>query len=315
MKNKSTYRLTEGAILLAIFTVLLLVTLYIPGLGLIVNFFLAMPFIMYAAKHGGKSATVFTIAAVLLSLIVGTFLAIPIALTYGLTGSVIGWLIWKEKSRLVIFVAGSLVFLVNTILQYAATVVLFNMNVIEEFMATFQESIDTSIKMLEGMGQTVDDKVIEQFQNSVTLMETLMPSLFVMASFMIVFFIQLLCLPLLKRFGVKVQPWIPVRNMTLPKSLLWYYLLSMMASLFIQPEVGSYWHWALTNLVFILQFLMLIQGYTFIAYYSHAKGYPKAVLVVTIILSILLPIILYIVRILGIIDLGFDLRKRIEAKK
>ncbi len=315
MKNKSTYRLTEGAILLAIFTVLLLVTLYIPGLGLIVNFFLAMPFIMYAAKHGGKSATVFTIAAVLLSLIVGTFLAIPIALTYGLTGSVIGWLIWKEKSRLVIFVAGSLVFLVNTILQYAATVVLFNMNVIEEFMATFQESIDTSIKMLEGMGQTVDDKVIEQFQNSVTLMETLMPSLFVMASFMIVFFIQLLCLPLLKRFGVKVQPWIPVRNMTLPKSLLWYYLLSMMASLFIQPEVGSYWHWALTNLVFILQFLMLIQGYTFIAYYSHAKGYPKAVLVVTIILSILLPIILYIVRILGIIDLGFDLRKRIETKK
>lgn len=315
MKNKSTYRLTEGAILLAIFTVLLLVTLYIPGLGLIVNFFLAMPFIMYAAKHGWKSASVFTIAAILLSLIVGTFLAIPIALTYGVTGSVMGWLIGRGKSRLAVFVAGSLVFLVNTILQYAATVVLFNMNIIEEFITTFQESINTSIKMLESMGQTVDEAVLEQFQNSVDLMETLMPSLFVMASFMIVFLIQLVCLPLLKRFGVKAQPWMPLRNMSLPKSLLWYYLLSMMASLFIQPEVGSYWHWALTNLVFILQFLMLVQGYTFIAYYSHAKGYPKAVLVVTIILSMILPIILYIVRILGIIDLGFDLRKRIEAKK
>lgn len=315
MKNKSTYRLTEGAILLAIFTVLLLVTLYIPGLGLIVNFFLAMPFIMYAAKHGWKSASVFTIAAILLSLIVGTFLAIPIALTYGVTGSVMGWLIGRGKSRLAVFVAGSLVFLVNTILQYAATVVLFNMNIIEEFITTFQESINTSIKMLESMGQTVDEAVLEQFQNSVDLMETLMPSLFVMASFMIVFLIQLVCLPLLKRFGVKAHPWMPLRNMSLPKSLLWYYLLSMMASLFIQPEVGSYWHWALTNLVFILQFLMLVQGYTFIAYYSHAKGYPKAVLVVTIILSMILPIILYIVRILGIIDLGFDLRKRIEAKK
>jgi uncharacterized protein YybS (DUF2232 family) len=313
--RENTYRLTEGAILLAIFTVLLLITLYIPGLGLVVNFFLAMPFIMFAAKHEWKSASVFTIAAMLLSLIVGSFLAIPLALTYGITGSVMGVLIGRGKSRLAIFIAGSLVFLANTILQYAASVVLFNMNIIEEFMTSFQQSLTTSVNLLEGMGQTVDEAVLEQFENSVALMETLMPSLFVMASFMIVFFIQLICFPLLKRFGVKVPSWMPIRDMSLPKSLLWYYLISLIATMFLQPEVGSYWHWALTNLVFILQFFMLLQGYTFIAYYSYRKGYPKAVLIVTIVLSILIPLILYIIRILGIIDLGFDLRKRLEAKK
>ncbi|SEN43041.1 Uncharacterized conserved protein YybS, DUF2232 family [Mesobacillus persicus] len=315
MKNKSTYKLTEGAILLAIFTVLLLMTLYIPGLGLVVNFFLALPFMMFSAKHDWKSASVFTIAALILSLIVGTFLAIPIALTYGVTGVVIGLMIGKGKSRLAIFVAGSLVFLANTIIQYAIAVALFNMNMIEEFLVTFKESINTSVGMLENMGQTVDESVVEQFESTVTLMETLMPSMFVMASFMIVFLIQLLCFPVLRRFGVKVQQWMPFREMSLPKSLLWYYLLSLIASMFVQPEVGSYWHWAITNLLFVLQFLMLVQGFTFIAYYSHPKGYSKAILVVSIILAVLIPFILYIVRILGIIDLGFDLRKRMGEKK
>lgn len=307
--------MTEGAILLAIFTVLLLITLYIPGLGLVVNFFLAVPFMMFSAKHDWKSASVFTIAALILSLIVGTFLAIPIALTYGVTGVVIGLMIGKGKSRLAIYVAGSLVFLANTIIQYAIAVALFNMNMIEEFLVTFKESIDTSVSMLENMGQTVDESMIEQFESTITLMETLMPTMFVMASFMIVFLIQLLSFPILKRFGVKVKQWLPFREMSLPKSLLWYYLLSLIASMFVQPEVGSYWHWALTNLLFVLQFLMLVQGFTFIAYYSHQKGYPKAILVVSIILSFLIPLILYIVRILGIIDLGFDLRRRLGEKK
>jgi uncharacterized protein YybS (DUF2232 family) len=315
LKHTNTYKLTEGAILLAIFTVLLLVTLYIPGLGLVVNFFMALPFMMFAAKYDDKSVIVFTIAASLLSLIFGTLLAIPLALLYGVTGAVMGSMIRREKSRLVVFVAGALAFLANTIVQYAASVLLFNLNMIEEFMSTFQESISTTVEMLENMGQSVEEGVVEQLEASVALMETLMPSMFVMASFMIVFIIQLVSIPILKRFGVKVNHWGAFREMVLPKSLLWYYLISLFASIFIQPEPGSYWYWALTNLVFILQFLMLLQGFSFLAFFIYTKGYSKAVLVVTIILSLLIPFVLYIVRILGIIDLGFDLRKRLLEKK
>jgi len=312
--NKNTFRLTEGAILLAIYTILMLITLYIPGLGLVVNFFLPIPFMMFAAKHQWKQSLIFFIAAVILSLIVGTFLAIPLTLLYGLTGVVMGAMVKAGRSRLATYVAGSIVFLAVTLAQYAVSIVLFNMNMIEEFIVTFQQSIDTSVNMLEGMGQTVDEAVIEQFESSIALLETLMPSMFVMASFMIVFLIQLVSFPIMRRFGLDVQKWIPFRMMTLPKSLLWYYLLSLLASMLIQPEVGSYWYWALTNLIFILQFLMLFQGFTFIAHVSYIKGYSKAVLIVAIILSFLIPIVLYIIRILGIIDLGFDLRKRFEKK-
>ena len=89
----------------------------------------------------------------------------------------------------------------------------------------------------------------------------------------------------------------------------------MIAALALQPEKGTYWFWVISNLSFILQMLMVLQGVAFVFYLTHVKGYPKAVPIIVIVLMFLLPFILYIVRILGIIDLGFDLRKRLGEKK
>jgi uncharacterized protein YybS (DUF2232 family) len=312
---KNTYKLTEGAILLAIFAVLLLITFYIPGLGLIVNLFLSLPFLFFGAKYDGKSTAVFTLAAVLLSMILGSLLAIPLALAYGTTGAVMGYMVRKGKSRFAAYIAGSLVFLLNLVAQYALSVILFKINIIEELMEAFRVSTDQAIKMLEQMGQTPDEKLIEQFETMIDMMEVLMPSMFVMASFLIVFLLQLVSFPFLKRFGIKVPYWPPFRELNLPKSILWYYLITMIAGLIMQPENGTYWFWVISNLTFILQMLMVLQGVSLVFYVTHIKEYPKAVPIIVIVLMFLLPFILYIVRILGIIDLGFDLRKRLGEKK
>jgi uncharacterized protein YybS (DUF2232 family) len=312
---KNTYKLTEGAILLAIFAVLLLITFYIPGLGLIVNLFLSLPFLFFGAKYDGKSTAVFTLAAVLLSMILGSLLAIPLALAYGTTGAVMGYMVRKGKSRFAAYIAGSLVFLLNLVAQYALSVILFKINIIEELMEAFRVSTDQAIKMLEQMGQTPDEKLIEQFETMIDMMEVLMPSMFVMASFLIVFLLQLVSFPFLKRFGIKVPYWPPFRELNLPKSILWYYLITMIAALIMQPEKGTYWFWVISNLTFILQMLMVLQGVSLVFYVTHIKEYPKAVPIIVIVLMFLLPFVLYIVRILGIIDLGFDLRKRLGEKK
>ncbi|OAH59295.1 hypothetical protein AYJ66_17600 [Dietzia cinnamea] len=312
---KNTYKLTEGAILLAIFAVLLLITFYIPGLGLIVNLFLSLPFLFFGAKYDGKSTAVFTLAAVLLSMILGSLLAIPLALAYGTTGAVMGYMVRKGKSRFAAYIAGSLVFLLNLVAQYALSVILFKINIIEELMEAFRVSTDQAIKMLEQMGQTPDEKLIGQFETMIDMMEVLMPSMFVMASFLIVFLLQLVSFPFLKRFGIKVPYWPPFRELNLPKSILWYYLITMIAALIMQPENGTYWFWVISNLTFILQMLMVLQGVSLVFYVTHIKEYPKAVPIIVIVLMFLLPFILYIVRILGIIDLGFDLRKRLGEKK
>ncbi|RSD22301.1 YybS family protein [Mesobacillus subterraneus] len=312
---KNTYKLTEGAVLLAIFAVLLLITLYVPVLGTVVLFFLSLPFMLFGAKYDGKSTAVFTIAAVLISLILGSFLAIPMALAFGATGAVMGYMVREGKSREASYIAGSVVFLVNIVAQYALSIVLFNINAIEEMVEILRASVDQSIKLMEQLGQAPDQKVVDQLALMVDMVETLVPSMFVMAAFSITFLLQLAAVPFLKRFGVKVPNWRPFRELQFPKSILWYYLIAMVAALIMQPEEGTYWYWAISNLTFILQMLMVLQGLSLVFYFTHLKGYSKAIPIIVVVLLFLFPFVLYIVRILGIIDLGFDLRKRLGEKK
>ncbi|MCS0789019.1 YybS family protein [Cytobacillus firmus] len=309
----NVHKLTEGAVLLAVFAVLLLISLYVPFLGAISVFFLALPFIMFAAKNNRMYAIVFLTGGILLSLIIGSFMALPLVLTFGLTGTVIGIFISEKKGRMPSFIAGTLVFLAALLILYAAAVALFNVNIIQEGIDMMEESIQISEGVLEGFGQNTD-KAVEQFTEGLKMIETLTPSLFVMTSVICVFIIQLVSFPIVKRFGIQVESWKPFREMSLPKSILWYYLITIIASFLFNPSEGSYWFMALVNIAFILQIFMVIQGLSLIFFFSHLKGWPKAVPVLAAVFTFLMPFLLYIVRILGIIDLGFDLRQRLGKK-
>ena len=142
------------------------------------------------------------------------------------------------------------------------------------------------------------------------MLDTLTPSLFVLIALFGVLLIELVSFPIVKRFGVKVESWRPFREIVLPKSILWYYLLTMLASFALNPEEGTYWYMALMNIGFLLQMLMVLQGLSLISYFCYKKGISKAVPIFAVVFTFIIPIFLSIVRILGIIDLGFDLRKR-----
>lgn len=313
---KNVRKLTEGAILLAAFAVLLLLTIYVPFLGMIVNLFLAVPFMLFAAKNDGKSIVVFIIASLLLSFIVGTIMSLPLTLAYGTTGVLIGYLIQKQKNMGVLFITGSLVFLVNLIIIYVASIVFFKVDMITEMIEMMRRSLNVSADLLKNFGNTQDnEKVLEQFNNGLNLIKTLIPTLFVLSSFFIVFVMQLISFPIIKRFGVKVEKWKSFKEISLPKSILYYFLLTLLVSMFMNPEEGTFWYMAIINMTYILQFLMILQGYTFIFYYFDKKGLSKAISITIAIVSFLIPIFLYIVGILGIIDLGFDLRKGFNKKE
>ncbi|MFB6466485.1 YybS family protein [Cytobacillus sp. Hz8] len=311
---KNVNRLTYGAILLAIFAIILLITLYIPVIGIIMNLFLPLPFIMFAGKNDIKSSLVFFIASIFISLIVGTLFAIPLTLAYGMTGLIMGILIREGKSRFNVFIIGTLVFLLNLVGSYIFSIVFFEVNIIKDSIDLLRESLQSSQKLLSSLGQDTSDTMMKQFENAFSMLETLVPSIFVISSIVMVFIIELVNTPIAKRFGIKIKNWDPFRNIFLPRSIIWYYLLLLLLSIFLKPETGSFLYSALINIGFILQFLLLIQGLSFIYYFSYIKNFSKAVPVIVTITLFFIPIVLYIVRILGIIDLGFDLRKRLGKK-
>lgn len=236
-------------------------------------------------------------------------------LTYGGNGYY-HWLFFeKDKPMAPMFISAVLVFLGGTLLIYAASVLVFDVNYIEKSMVMLEESIDSSVVIMESFDQASTEQIEKRMHESIDLLNTLMPSLFVVTSVIMVLLIFFAAHPILKRFSDKTLKWPHFRDLRLPKSLLWYYLITMLLALFVNTDKNSFVYMAITNLFFILQFFILIQGYSLVFYISHVKSWTKAIPILIVVASLLHPIFITIIRFLGIIDLGFPFRETIKKKE
>jgi len=103
--------------------------------------------------------------------------------------------------------------------------------------------------------------------------------------------------------------------LSFPKSIIWYYLAVLVLSLFVETDASSFLYQAVTNLSYILQLVFTVQGAAFLFFFFHARKVSKAVPAVLTILCLLNPLFLLILRIVGIMDLGFDLRSKIRPQR
>lgn len=314
---KNVNKLTEGAILLALFAVILLITVYVPIIGSFLNFVLPLPFIIFSSKNNFKYIAAFLVASILISFITSSLTGTGLMLIYGITGTVIGCLLQKSKGRITILIASSLTFMAGLVIFYAASAVFFHFNLFHELSTAFNESIKMYEDMLKPIGnQDQIELVKKQSTNMLKMIQTLAPSILIMVSIVTVVVIQWICFPIAKRFGVvNVQPWGSFRNLVLPRSLLWYYLLALAANLLIHPSEGTYLSLVLANAIYLLEMFLLLQGLSFIFFIFYQKSLSKGLRVLVVILAFMIPIIHYIIMILGITDLGFDIRKRFEQKR
>jgi uncharacterized protein YybS (DUF2232 family) len=306
-------KITEGAITLAIYTVMLLLFLYIPIFGLVLNLFLPIPFIYYTAKYNWKDGMLIFGASLVLTFIVGTLLAIPVTFVYGVVGIVMGWCLYKNKDHFITFSLGALTFLSSIVLIYVASVLVMNINYIDVLTESLDESLKQSIAIMESIGQDVSI-LKDMYSNFTGVLLSLLPSMLMLTSAVIIGLVQWISIPILKRLGMQVPEGIAFRELSLPKSTIWYYFAAVILSFLIPAEEGTFIFNVITNIVFILQTLFVFQGITFIFYYCYIKGKSKVLPVIGTVLIILSPIFSQLARLIGIIDLGFDLRKRIEGK-
>jgi uncharacterized protein YybS (DUF2232 family) len=308
---KQTRALTEGAILLAIFILLLLVSLYIPVFGIIFSIFLPVPFILYTMRHDVRNAALVFACSLLLSFIIGSFVALGFAFLFGPSGIVIGELWKNRKSRYFTFLLGTITYLISIVALYAASILFFHVNMIQEMEQMMNESLKTVSETMSSLGQAQNEKAIERLQQMVDLIPYVMPTTFLFSAAFLSFLTTLTAAPIVKRLGYQIEPWPPFRLLVFPKSLLWYYLIVLILSM-LPLEQGSYLFTAVLNISIVLQWCFIIQGLSFIYFYAHEKGWTKSIPIALTICIFILPFLLNIVRILGIIDLGFDLRKRLK---
>nr|WP_144926104.1 YybS family protein [Paenibacillus bovis] len=309
---KNTRMLTEGAIMFAVFVVLLLITLYVPIVSIILQYFLVIPFLLYSAKYPIKNSLLFLLATVLVSFIIGSFGGIAFAIIFGTLGLMMGYGIRKKYSKEIIYVSSSFVFLASIIVLFIVSASFFELNFITELGAILRESVDQSLNTFTALGQSPPAIVEEQLDKMIEMIGLMTPFLFTAFAFITVIIIILITFPIIKRLGIDVPKFKPFRLLQFPKSILWYYLLILITTLFIKTEQGSYLNMVLLNGDLILQILLVLQGLAVIFYYAHYKKWNIAIPIVAVVLTVFIPLFLPFVSLLGIIDIGFDLRRRLK---
>ncbi|WP_070120025.1 YybS family protein [Bacillus marinisedimentorum] len=310
---KSTRVLTEGAVLLAIYAVLLGLSLYLPVVGPFLIVMLPVPFVVYVVRHDLKAGIFFGLLALVITALIGTVLSLPATFLFGSAGLVMGYLYKKEQSAFSVLIGGTLAYIAGLVLTYALSTLLFNLNPIEEVKMTLEGSMEMTEGMLSSLGQDAEEQM-EMLKESFELMQYLLPTVIVTLGIILAVLTQSVSSMVLKRLKYSPSVWPPFREWRFPRSLIWYYLLAAVLMM-VGLETGSAVYVAVLNVYMLLQFIITVQGFSFIFFYFHAKNMSKGVPIVIVIFSFLLPaILLYLVRILGIIDLGFDLRKKFREQ-
>ncbi|MFC3041063.1 YybS family protein [Virgibacillus xinjiangensis] len=304
-------KITDGAMLTGIFVLLLIITAFVPVLNILSIFLLPVPFIVYAARYSWKPGMLMFLAAVILSLLLATVFSLPVTVLMAIGGLMIGCAIYQGVSAYETLARGTLGFLAGLLFAFVFTQYVFQVNWLAELETMYMESLQMSTDLL---GQFGSDEQTEEIQGmleaQISYFIDLFPVVLVLSAVLLAFLSQWAGYKMINRIENKELRFPPFRHLQFPRSLIWVYLVAILLSM-IELDPGSIYFMAVQNLLVLTGLIMAVQGISFVFFYSHQKKLSKAVPVLVVVLVILFPLmLLYFMRILGIIDIGFKLRER-----
>ncbi|MCO7175249.1 YybS family protein [Sporolactobacillus kofuensis] len=307
--------LKRGALALLVLYVLIALTFFVPYVSLVSTWFIPLPIMYVVARDGWKNALVTMGLGLILLVIIDQSFYLLFPLFFMILGFVLGFMIRLKKSAFALLLAGSLTNSAVLIIYLAISVLAYHFNPVSAAQAALNDSLQQTIAQIQPLVEQDTSEIVSIYKSQLDILVRLAPTLLIMIGVLYALIVELISLPILKRLKVETPRWVPFRLWQVPKSVIWFYLVVLFIGQ-IGMENGTPLNTAVINISFILQMLLAIQGFSFIYYFAHEKKFPVIVPITLTVLFLLLgALLLQLVWILGIIDLGFNLRKRISQKK
>ncbi|EIT86107.1 hypothetical protein A374_07296 [Fictibacillus macauensis ZFHKF-1] len=311
---KKTSALVEGAIMTAVYLILLLISLYVPLINLFSMLLLPIPILLVVCRQGLQVGFLSAAVASVLSLLVAGVLGGFMGVMFALIGVVIGELYRRKKSAFAVLLGTSLAFVVSLLGLLVFMKVVLDINLIQQG----QQAMNEMITQFEKMYKVQDPSVFKPLREAISLMPIVLPSSILIGSLLIAIVVQWLSTLFLKRLRIPFQALPPVREWNVPRGFLWLYLLTIVL-MFTNPEQGSTLHALVLNAFSLLSLVLAVQGFSVIFHFFYVKQWSRAgaiwTTVAIVILSPFFALLMEFVRILGILDLGFGLKQRTKKRQ
>lgn len=312
--NESTV-VKEGLLSLGVYVILLLISLFVPILFMIGLVLLPIPFVVFSSKYGWKHSLFLLGAAIGMTLFFATSISLPTTVLAGAGGIMIGFSIHKNLSAYETWAQGTLGFIAGLLFTFAFSQFVLGINWATELAIALEESLEMSVELLNQVG--LGDQTQEQLgalEEQMLLFTKLIPAGIAIISILLAFITQWISYKVINRLNKKQLRFPLFRNLRFPVAIIWIYFFSLIFS-FINIE-SDIIYLVVHNVLALTGLFMIIQGLSFAFFFAHYKKWSKLLPLLLVGLTILLPFfLLYLVRILGIIDIGFGLRDRLSMKE
>lgn len=306
-------KVKDGALFIGVFLGLLLISLFIPFALLICMFLLPIPFVVYTYRYDWQPALVMLAVAVLLSLMIAPMVTLPMTVLVGLGGIMIGAAINHRLTSYETWARGSIGFIAGLLFVFLFSQFVLQINWTEEIDQLVEESLEISNQLVNqfGLGEQTDEQ-LEALEDQLTILKDLIPVTISIIAIILAFITQWVSYKVINRLENKQFKFPPFRSLRLPAPIIWIYFFAIVLML-INSDAGSMLYIGSYNIFILVGFFVALQGFSFIFFFAYEKKVSHILPVTSIILAVLFPfIVLYLVRILGIIDIGFGLRDRLS---
>lgn len=308
----------EGGLLTAITVILGLASTFFPVVGVVIEFFCAVPIVILTVRQGFKRGFLALIASFLiLTMFIGPLLSMRIALSFGICGLILGYCIEKNFSTVKCFLATFATSFFAQIIAVAILTFAMGINLMEMELSAVQESFEEIFKMYEAAGVSPQDieKIKEQVQPALKLVSYLMPLILALMGLINAMICYLTSKWIFPKLRMKfIEP--------LPNFAAWKFP-KIFAYVLAFAGIGLYWgasrDWNLIyiisiNTFYIVGFICLIQGFAVLSAIADIYNVSKFWRRIFFVLIIFNQLMIDVVALTGLIDMIFDFRK-LRAKE
>lgn len=316
--SRSVTPTIESGLIVAITVILGVVTVYVPIVGMFVEFFFAVPLAVLTVRQGtGKGFEALFVALIVLSILISPLLAVKLIFGSGVCGIALGWGVRKNFGAVKIFVTTLLVSFTAQVFSFMLLMALMDVNFIEKQIELVRESFNESFAMYESMG--VDKESIaeskRELEPALHVIASLMPTLVLLSSL-----ISSLAIWFTSKW---IFPKLQLKLPTFPNFAEWkFHAIFLYLAAF--GALGLYWGvtrgWARIesislNILLITISIGLVQGLALLSALFDKWNVSKFVRVFFYVLIFLNVFLIQLVAITGLVDMLVDYRKKIFDRK
>jgi uncharacterized protein YybS (DUF2232 family) len=282
---------------------LLLLTLASP-LNFLTTFLIMTPFIVLYTMLKPKIFVLHLIPiGVIAYFLSGGFgpIVLTIAFFFLVPSIAMGHAYKRGKTARLAIIVGFVFVLAQLLLELVLFSLLFNIDLKAELISMLTENL----KQLDTGNVFPAGWAVDTANASGDAIMTMLPMLLLLSAFLFTIVAHALSRLGLRTVGIQAPALPLAKTWRMPRSLVLYYLIAMIASFAIPKDSSGYWSIVVANLIPVLRFVFTVQAIGFFFFLADAKRWPRIVPLLLCIPLMLVPPF-YII---GLLDVAFPLRK------